>query len=151
MKRRIVRGGAVTLLIAVMAVTPLSVVFSAGRFETLISGSRLGRQWVSVTLQDHTGLVRGISPGRSDNLDPVTNPGGNRNVITVSWLGGCGDWSVDLSFRRSGSGYVISERTFEFGCSFLMIGIGHSVAIQLWSPVDAASVKFDSDHPLPGD
>ena len=145
MRSRLARFAGIAFLVIVMAVTPLSVVFSAGRFETLLPGSSLGWQSISVTLEDQTGLVRSISPGRFDSLEPVVNPGGDRKVITVSWLGGCGDKSVNLSFRASRTGYVISQRTFEFGCSFLMIGIGHSVAIHLWSPVDAATVAFDSE------
>jgi hypothetical protein len=148
MKIRLARWVLIGLIILVMAMTPLSVVFSAGRFETLLSGSSLGWGSVSVTLEDQTGLVRFISPGQLDYLEPVVNPGGNRKVITVSWLGGCGDKSTTLTFRASGSRYVITQRTFEFGCPF-MIGIGHSVAIHLWSPVDAAQVSLDAEDPLP--
>ena len=148
MKKRIARGGAVALLIAVMAVTPLSVVFSAGRFETWLPGDLLGRSFVPATLVDETGLVRAISHGPGGDEGSVVNPSGNRRVLTVSWLGGCGDQSVTLTFGRSSTGYAIRQRTFEWGCPY-MIGIWRSVAIYLWSPVDASTVTFDPEYPIP--
>lgn len=144
MKRRFVRGSTVVFLVLAMAITPLSVVFSAGRFDTKLPGGLLGRAFVSATLVDETGLVRAISPGPGGAEGSPVNPGGDKRVLTVSWVGGCGDQGVTLTFGRSATGYAITERTFEWGCSFLMIGIWRSVAIYLWSPVDAATVTFES-------
>jgi hypothetical protein len=144
MKRRIARGGAVTLLVLAMAITPMTVVFSAGHFETHLPGGLIGHSQMSATLQDATGLVRAISASPWGDEGIAINPGGNRYVLSVSWTGGCGDAQASFTFRRDGSGYVITERTLEWGC-FYMIGIGRSLAIYLWSPVDAATVRFESD------
>lgn len=146
MKRRLVRGSAVALLVLAMAVTPLSVVFSAGRFETwLPSWDGFSHGSLHVALNDQTGMVRAITPGRSGALDQVVNPGANTYVLEVSWLGGCSDRDVQLSLFGSPGGYTLTERTFGWGCP-LHIGLGRSVAILLWSPIDAATVTFDSSE-----
>ena len=142
MKRRLVRGSAIALLVFVMAVTPLSVVFSAGRFETWLprwNGS------THVVLDDQTGMVRAISdasPADNPNdLDIVVNPAGNRSVVQVTWGDGSCVREAHLVFRRSGDGYVLehpSHSCFHLDLSF------YSVAIYLWSPLDAASVALES-------
>jgi hypothetical protein len=131
-------------MVLAMALTPLSTVFSAGAFETwLPSWGVSNRTWVHVVMHDQTGMVRAITVGLSDELDVVTNPGGNRYVLEVGWLGGCSDRQVDLTLSRSGAGYALDERTIGWGCP-LDIGLGRSIAIYLWSPIEASAVTFSS-------
>jgi hypothetical protein len=144
MKAKLVRAAAVALLILVMAVTPLSAVLSAGHFEAwLPTWDGFDHTSLKVTLDDQTGMVRAITAARSGELDRVINPGDNRYVLVVSWLGGCSDRLATLSFRVSGAGFVLVERTMRWGCP-LLIGLGRSVAIHLWSPVDASLVDYVS-------
>lgn len=141
MKRRLLRGSAVALLVLAMAVTPLSVVFSAGRFETWLP------RWntsTHVTLYDQTGMVRAISDARPaagpDDLDTVVNPAGNRNVLQVTWGDGSCVSEARLSVQRSENGYVVQHslgRCWHLDLTF------YSVAIYLWSPIDAATVTFN--------
>lgn len=144
MMGKLARAAAVALMVLALAVTPLSVVLSGGRFETWVpTWDGFAHGSLHVTLSDQTGMVRAITPGRSNVLDEVVNPGANRYVLEVSWLGGCSDRDVQLNLFASPGGYTLTERTFGWGCS-LMIGLGRSIAIQLWSPVDAATVTFKS-------
>ena len=146
MRGRLARVAAVGLMVLAMAFTPLSTVFSAGMFETwLPSWDVSSRTLVHVVMHDQTGMVRAITAGRSDELDVVTNPGGNRYVLEVSWLGGCSDRAVELTLRRSGAGYALDERTIGWGCP-LDIGLGRTVAIHLWSPIDASTVTFSASR-----
>jgi hypothetical protein len=127
-----------------VAVTPLSAVLSGGRFETwLPTWDGFDHGSLHVALSDQTGMVRAISPGQSVERDQVVNPGANRYVLEVWWLGGCSDRDVQLSLFASPGGYTLTERTFGWGCP-LLIGLGRSVAIHLWSPVDASMVDFVS-------
>jgi hypothetical protein len=129
-------------MVLALAVTPLSAVLSGGRFETwLPTWDGFDHGSLHVALSDQTGMVRAITPGRSDERDEVENPGGNRYVLEVGWLGGCSDRDVQLSLFASPSGYALTERTFRWGCP-LDIGLGRSVAIHFWSPIDAATVTF---------
>jgi hypothetical protein len=155
MKSRLVRGSAVVLLVLAMAVTPLSVVFSAGRFETwLPSWNVLGRANAHVVLDDQTGMVRAISvAGRAagpGDLDTVVNPAGNRYVLQVTWGDSSCVREAHLGFRRSEDGYVLEQRTLARSCGHLDL-TDYSVAVHLWSPIDANSVTFNgSTRPSPG-
>jgi hypothetical protein len=145
MKARLVRGSVVVLLVLAMAVTPLSVVFSAGRFETWLSTSLpLRDSHNHVTLSDETGMVREISAAvrttdSRDDVGTVVNPAGNRSVLLVTWGDGSCARETQLGFRPSGHGYELEQRTLAYGCGFLDLR-DFSVAIYLWSPIDAADV-----------
>jgi hypothetical protein len=144
MKVRLARGAVVTVMVLALAVTPLSAVLSAGHFETwLPSWDMFGRTSLQVTMDDQTGLVRAMTPAQSGELDRVINPGGNRSVLAVTWMGGCSDRLATLSFRATDTGFVLTERTLGWGCS-LLIGLDRSVAIYLWSPIDAETVTFSA-------
>lgn len=143
-KSRLARAAVVGVMVLALAITPLSVVLSAGHFETwLPSWDVFGRTSLQVTMDDQTGLVRAITAAQSGELDRVINPGDKTHVLVVSWMGGCSDRLAMLSFRATDAGLVLAERTIGWGCP-LDIGLGRSVAISLWSPVDAATVKFES-------
>lgn len=141
MMTRVARAAAIGVMVLILMVTPLSSVLSGGQLETWLPGSGFGNPFVHVTLYDQTGMVRAISPGSGRELDGVSNPGGNTYLLEASWLGGCGDRDAQLTLQRSPTGYALWERTDAWSCSF-MIGIGRSVAIYLWSPIDAATVTF---------
>jgi hypothetical protein len=144
MKTKLVRAIAAAVLILVMAVTPLSAFLAGGHFETwLPSWDVLGSTSLQVTLDDQTGLVRAITAGQWDELDRVSNPGGDTYVLAVSWMGGCSDRLAALSFRATDAGLVLAKRTIGWGCP-LDVGLGRSVAIYLWSPIDAETVNFTS-------
>jgi len=147
MRIRLARLAAVVVLVLAMAITPLSVVLSAGRFETwLPSWDMSGRASARVVLDDQTGMVRAISPagpaaGPGD-LDTVVNPGGNRWVLVVTWGDSSCVRDAHLGLRPSDGGYVLDQRTTARSCGFLDLR-GYSIAINLWSPVDANSVTFE--------
>jgi len=127
----------------VMAVTPLTAFTSGGQFETWLIGEGRGygsNPTVRVLLEDHTGLVKAIGPGYSQRLNQGASPA-KTNVVVVSWFGGCGDFIAHLTMDRANDGYLIRERTHRLGCG-LMIGYFRSVAITLWTPIDAAKVTF---------
>jgi hypothetical protein len=140
MKSRLARGGAVALLVLAMAITPLSVVFSAGQFETWLP------RWnanVHVTLDDQTGMARAISdaspatgPG---DLGTVINPGGNRYVLQATWGDGSCVRDAHLALRRSENGYVLEHSS---GSCFHLDLTDYRVAIYLWAPIDAATVAL---------
>jgi hypothetical protein len=139
---RLARATVVAALVLLMAVTPLSVVLSAGGFETWLPGWD-GVSPTRVVLEDHTGLVKGISPAYPAQLhDGVTNLRGNGRVLFVQWLGGCDDPLTTLTLDRTDLGYRLLERT-QHHCMFL-VGIGRAVTITLWAPVDASTVLFES-------
>ena len=138
------RGAAIALLAIAMAVTPLSVVLSAGRFETwLPAWDMQGRASAHVVLDDQTGMVRAVSPGRAGRLNSVANPGGDRNVLVATWGDSSCVRDALLGLRPSDGGYVLDQRTTARSCGFLDLR-DYSVAIHLWSPVDASLVDFVS-------
>jgi hypothetical protein len=147
MMAKLVRAAAVALLILVMTVTPLSAVLSAGHFETwLPSWDMSGRASARVVLDDQTGMVRAMSPGLAagpGDLDTVVNPGGNRWVLVVTWGDSSCVRDVHLGLRPFEGGYVLDQRTTARSCGYLDLR-GYSVAIHLWSPVDASLVDFVS-------
>lgn len=145
MKRRLVRGSAVVLLVLAMAITPLSVVFSAGRFETWLPSRDIqGPSSAHVVLDDQTGMVRGISAAHPGDLDTVVNLAGNRLVLEVTWGDSFCLREEHLGFRRSDNGYVVEQRALARNCGFLDLH-SYAVAIYLWSPVDGATVTLDSE------
>lgn len=142
---KITRAVAIAVLVLLMAVTPLSAFLSGGNFETWVGGS-YGRPIVRIGLTDHTGLVRQVSRAEIEGGGPVQNPGGNQRVLVVDVWGGCGDYAVHLQFRRVEQGYLIRQRNSDLGCPFLDL-LGHgAVALALWSPVDAATVRLESPY-----
>ncbi len=146
MKAKLARAGAAALLILVMAVTPLSAFLNGGVFETRLPsswGGGIGSASVHVTMYDQTAMVRGISAALPGDLDIVVNPGANTYVLEVSWIGGCGDREAELTLRRTQTGYALDERTTAWGCP-LDLGLSRSVAMYLWSPIDASTVTFSS-------
>jgi hypothetical protein len=139
---RVARLAAIAVLVAVMAITPLSVAFSAGRFETLLPARDFSRAASAhITLDDQTGMVRAISPARPADLDTVANPGGDRYWLVATW----GDTSclreAHLGLRASAGGWVLEQRTVARSCGFLDLRY-YAVAIHLWAPIDATAVTF---------
>jgi hypothetical protein len=146
---RLVRAAVAALLIGLMAVTPLSAVISPGHFELrLPTPDALSGNWHTVELDDHTGLVRGLrayteSP---DGVweDGVSNPGGvSSQLLVIRWSGGCGAYQTNLVVDRTSDGYVVQERSFESNCPWLILKLWQ-VAVVLWVPVDARTMRFVS-------
>lgn len=144
---RFARSALVALLVLLFAVTPLSAFLSGGNFETWLGGS-YDRPLVRIAITDHTGLVRQVTRAEIDSRGggPVINPEGNRRVLVVQVWGACGDFGVRMSFHKSSDGYVLHQKNQRFG--FCLSGMwGHgSVALILWAPVDAATVRLDSPY-----
>jgi hypothetical protein len=147
MKSRFARATAVAVMVVAIAVTPLSTVFAGGQFETWVPSWSISHPtWVHVVINDQTGMVRAISQGRTDAPDGISNVAGDQRVLVASWVGGCADQEIELTLGRSDSGYVLDERTtIAWGCPF-DIGIVRTVAIYLWSPIDAATVVFSESR-----
>jgi hypothetical protein len=143
MRGRLARAAAAALLVLVVAVTPLSAVLAERyEFEVWLPGWQ-GVAPTHVILEDHTQLVRAISPGQADFIDDgVSAYGNSRLALLVQWLGGCDDPLTILSFDRIDAGYRLTERT-NHRCRFL-VGIGRAVIVSLWSPIDAGQVEFRS-------
>jgi len=150
MKAGLVRGTVVALLLLAMAFTPLSVVFSAGHFETrLPSWDIVGPTTNHVILDDATGMVRAISGAvrtadSPADLGTAVNPGGNRSLLQVTWGDGSCARETHLGLSRAGDGYVVEQRTLAYACGFLDLR-DFTVAIYLWSPIDASMVTVSSD------
>jgi hypothetical protein len=151
--RRFVRPLVVALFVFLMAVTPLSALMSPGEFEIRFSPVGQGNpRWTAashgftVRLLDRTGLARGLAlpPPHQGLSAPVTNNGADGRALVVRWDGSSCDDLANLTFERTGDGFVIHERTHEFGC-FAGSGALHIVAIPLWAPVDAATVQLIAD------
>lgn len=134
-----------------MAVTPLSALIAPGQFElTFADADLLSGRRLSVTFVDRTGLVKSMASAASSipsaaNSGAVTNLGTDGRTLIVSWGHGCGGYHTELVFERVGSGFLLSEQTHDWGCGFLIL-VGHAVAIHLWAPVDASTVKFVALH-----
>ncbi|MEO6350027.1 MAG: hypothetical protein ABIP53_05185 [Candidatus Limnocylindrales bacterium] len=131
---------AIAAFVLVIALTPLSVVTSAGHFEyryaaRFTSDSGVGH---GVVVEDRTGLVAGIGPALPGVYEfSVVNPRGNRNAIVVTWPGGSCDTSSRLVLEGGVDTILIRFTTdASWGC---VIGMGssHAIVIKLWSPVDA--------------
>ena len=145
MMAKLVRAAAVALLVLVMAVTPLSAFLNGGRFETSWPGDRLHGP-VLVLLDDHTGFVKGVSPAPASPgvRNGVTNLNSDPRVLSVSVEGSSCDHVIRLEFARTDTGFVVRERTEEYGFCVIGMGAAWPIAIVLWSPIDASVVAFVS-------
>ena len=141
MVRRVARSALVSVLLVLMAVTPLSALISPGQFEVRFDPRFDG---LTVRLDDRTGLVRGLSPASPlPGVPPVvTNRGLDSRTLVVTLEGSTCDYLTDLTFKRDGDSFVITERTETSNC--LGSGAEHVVAFILWAPVDASKVRFES-------
>ncbi|MEA2677414.1 MAG: hypothetical protein QOJ81_1555 [Chloroflexota bacterium] len=139
---KLARAAAVAVMILAIAVTPLNAVISSGQFDFRWPGGEFHSS-VRVLVDDHTGLVREVSmaPSPPGAYVPVSNPGSNRRVLIVSVDGSSCDRGIQLVLDRTPGGYLIGERTLEGRCA-LGTGFERSIAIYLWSPVDASLVDF---------
>ncbi len=141
---KVARAVVLAVLILLMAVTPLSALISPGHFEVQFAErDRLSGHRVTVTLDDKTGLARGLSAWTDSRVGDGVAPSSDGRILVVNLTGGCGTYLIELAFERASTGYVLRERTHESGCSFLIL-VGWTVAIHLWAPVDASTVEFVS-------
>jgi hypothetical protein len=141
---RLGRAALVAVLVLFVAVTPLSAIFRPGYFDA---------QWPSTghdlappphfVLEDQTGLVAGFVPAAQERTDAVPT-----RSLSISWLGGCDEQLVYLTFYASGGGYAFEKRTTTNGCPFL-VGIRRTVILALRAPVDPVSVRFIGDWEEP--
>jgi hypothetical protein len=141
---RFLRAALVALLVLFVAVTPLSAIFRPGYFDA---------QWPAtghdlappphLVLQDETGLVAGLVRGTG-----VRTTQGPTRALSISWLGGCDEQLIYLTFYGRDDGYVVDKRTTTNGCPFL-IGIQRTVTLVLRAPVDPQSVQFVGDWTEP--
>jgi hypothetical protein len=146
MKRRLARGAAVGIMVLILFVTPLSAVLSRpGQFEVYFPAFSSFDHPLTVALDDRTGLVRGLAvtavPMGLPN--PVANSGPDARVLIVTLDGSSCDDLTQLIVERVDGGYRLTAKTLEGGCS-MGTGMTRSVAISLWSPVDAATVTLES-------
>lgn len=152
--KRFARAALVALLILFMAVTPLSALIAPGEFEVRFRPDGFSNHWFeptglgfTVRLRDRTGLARGLAVAvqpRGVYDDGVTNHGVEGRMLLVHWEGSSCDVLTYLTFERDVNGYLIRERTNDSSC-VMGTGMSHTVAIQLWAPVDASNVRFIAD------
>jgi hypothetical protein len=141
--KAVFRPAAIALFVLVMAVTPLSAFVSGGVFETWIPAHD-GRARVRVVLQDQTGLVRAINASFDFDASRATDAMPDQRVLLVSWYGDCGqEYGLNLTFERDDPGYLVRTHAEALWCSFDPPGYG-TIAITLWAPVDAATVRFEA-------
>jgi len=148
---RFARPLVVAVLVLLFAVTPLSALVAPGEFEvrfkaTASSSSYWQPYEFAVRLADRTGLARGLAPAASvrGNVAPVINYGADGRILIVSIEGSSCDYLTHLTFERIVDGFRIRERTDGLNCG-IRTGSTHEVAIQLWAPVDAATVEYVPD------
>ena len=142
---RVARWVAVALFSVAVALTPLTATFSHSGFEAWFP--RWGSFQQSrrsdrphVRLRDRTGLVITM---HAAGVEPEQNEPNDR-LLVVSWLGGCSDQLIDMTFEAESDGYLISKRELTSnGCPFL-VGLSRTIVLRLRQPVDAASVQFDA-------
>lgn len=151
---RFARAVAIALLVLLMAVTPLSALVTPGEFEVRFARDGYAHAWFqpsdfgfTVRLADRTGLARGLSaaPPRRGVYDAVTNYGVDGRMLIVTLEGASCDHLTRLTFERTVGGFLIRERTERFGC-FIGMGMSHTLAIHLWSPIDASTVELVADE-----
>lgn len=124
----------------VMVFTPLTSTFSHSQHEAWFpEWDRHGRP--RVVIHDRTGLVTAMS---AVAYSPAQNSRVDR-LLVVSWLGGCSEQVIDLTFEAVEGGYRLSKSVSENGCSFL-VGLTRTVALTLRRPVDVSSVQFDASE-----
>jgi hypothetical protein len=141
------RALAIGVFVIAVAFLPLSTVITPGEFEVRFPNSRLSFEHdFTATLADRTGLARGLAvvqPNRPID-DAVTNFGADRKTLVVHLVGSsCDNWT-HLAFQSVGPAYVLHMQTDEGNCP---IGTGktRAVAISLWVPIDASSVRVETD------
>jgi hypothetical protein len=141
---RAVRAALVAVLVLFVAVTPLSAIFRPGYFDFVwpATGHDLAPP-PHVVLEDQTGLVAGFVPAAQEHA-----AAGPTRSLSVSWLGGCDEQLVYITFYGSGGSYTLEKRTASNGCPFL-VGIGRTVVLVLRAPVDPSSVHFAGDWAEP--
>lgn len=133
------------VLVLLFAVTPLSALIAPGEFEVRSAPFLWGRAF-TVRLMDRTGLARGLAVAaqpRGVYDDGVTNHGVDGRMLIVHWEGSSCDYLTRLTFERAVGGFVIRERTERSSC-FIGSGRSSTVAIHLWAPVDASTVRLES-------
>ena len=139
--RRIAAGLLVAFMVLVVAVTPLSATTDRGYFELWLPSSWPGPR-PHVVLFDDTGLVRAFVPDVSADIrDGVHPPSGTTSTLHVSWVGGCGDRTIQLHLYPRSDSYELDERTQEDGCAF-MIGIDRAFTLVLSAPIEASSFRL---------
>ncbi len=132
--RRLAGAALVSLMVLLMAVTPLSAFLSGGAHETWLPGFHsptYSTPRTRVVLLDHTGLVRMISPAPEESVLSAT-------ALVVNWYG-CGNST--LTFDRAAKGYVLAEPT-AFPCGWFD-GRWRAVTVHFNAPLDPALVRVD--------
>lgn len=130
------RAALVAVLMLMLAVTPLTAMFRPAHFEAWLQPSF----WYGppkVVLEDRTGLVSGMVA--TDAAAPA--PAADR-VLAVSWLGGCSEQVIWLTFESLGDGYRLDKRTASNGCVLLM-GVRRTLVLVLRAPIDPSTVEFE--------
>jgi len=143
MRARLARAAVAAVLIVLLAVTPLSALIAPGQFEIRFPALSAVDPALTVTLDDRTGLVRGLAIAAVPRAlpDAVINYGSDGRLLIVTLDGSSCDHLTELVLERVNSGFVISAKTWESGCS-IGTGMTRAVAIILWAPVDASTVDF---------
>jgi hypothetical protein len=143
---RIARVIGVAVLVLLLALIPLSMLIAPGQFEIQFPTRGASfEEALTVQLDDRTGQARGLAPALPQRgVGPaVTNYGADYRVLIVKLEGSSCDWLTQLALEPAGNAFLLREKTHERSCA---IGTGktRAVAISLWGPIDAATVRFES-------
>jgi hypothetical protein len=112
-------------------------------FVTTVKGGLVADD-LSVTLEDHTGLVQAFGPAQPGqfNLSDGVKRDADPTVLVVTWLGGLCDRATHLVFASANGAYTVTE-TSERETPCRDAGRRRTVSIGLASPIDASSVTFE--------
>ena len=136
-RMKIGRAVVVAVLVLMLAVTPLSAMFRPAYFEASLRAS-LWDGPPEVVLEDRTGLVSAMVA-----VDGTTLESADDQVLVLSWLGGCSEQIIWLTFHATGDGYRVEKQTARNGCQ-LLVGLPRTLILVLRAPVDPATVEFEA-------
>lgn len=141
MALKVARAALVSLLVLLVAVTPLNALIQPGRFEVVIRGNEYTPA-LTVVLYDRTGLVKGIAAADPSDVDRDVDRADT--VMFLAWGGGLCDASTQFTFERFDDGFRLTERTLGRSGICHLVLVGRSIAVHLWVAIDPATVEFDA-------
>jgi hypothetical protein len=111
-------------------------------FVTVVKGGLVADD-LSVTLEDHTGLVQAFGPAQPGQFNLFDGVKGDADptVLVVSWIGGICDRASHLVFAAANGEYSVTE-TSERVTPCRDGSTRRTVSIGLSSPIDASTVTL---------
>jgi hypothetical protein len=136
----------VAVLVMVLALIPLSTLISPGQFEIQFPHNGASFEVAyTVTLGDRTGRAKGLAVALPDDgIGPeIRNYGPDGRILIIDLEGTSCDLQTDLELLGDGPGFILRRRTQEGSCA-IGTGMIRAVAISLWAPIDASTVRIEN-------